>query len=244
MKTHIELHNVSFSYKTGKTFLSKKKKTVLKGISIEINQGETVGIIGRNGAGKSTLLRLLADIVSPDEGTIIRNCKNVNLLSIELGFSNQLDGKSNIILSGLFNGFTKKEVLNKMDAIIKMADIGEAINNPLISYSSGMRARLGFSIAYHLEPDILLIDETLGVGDIDFQVKSEKLIKQKISSEQTVVLVTHDPLLVKNLCNRVIWIEHGVVKMQGETQKVMREYLKYMLPEEAYLFGIDNENIE
>lgn len=243
MKNHIELQNVSFSYKTGKTFLSKKTKPVLKGISMEIREGETLGIIGRNGAGKSTLLRLLADIIAPDKGKIIRNCKNVNLLSIELGFSNQLDGKSNIILSGLFNGFTKKEVLNKMDTIIKMADIGEAINNPLISYSSGMRARLGFSIAYNLEPDILLIDETLGVGDIDFQVKSEKMIKEKINSDQTVVLVTHDPLLVKNVCNRVIWIEHGVVKMQGKTKEVLKEYLKYMLPDEVYLFGLDQENI-
>ena len=102
-----------------------------------------------------------------------------------------------------------------------------------------MRARLGFSIAYHLEPDVLLIDETLGVGDIDFRVKSERLIKEKMSSDQTVVLVTHDPNLVKNMCDRVIWLEHGKIKMQGNTGIVLKEYLKYMLPNEAYVLGIE-----
>ncbi len=239
MNKHIVFQNVFFSYKTGKTFLSNKRKKVLDGISMEVLEGETLGIIGRNGAGKSTLLRLLSGIVNPDSGQIIRNCYNVNLLSIELGFSNKLDGKSNIILSGMFNGFSKKDIIKKMDAIIEMANIGKAINSPLISYSSGMRARLGFSIAYHLEPDVLLIDETLGVGDIDFRVKSERLIKEKMSSDQTVVLVTHDPNLVKNMCDRVIWLEHGKIKMQGNTGIVLKEYLKYMLPNEAYVLGIE-----
>lgn len=240
MSNHIELQNVSFSYRTGKTLLSKKRKKVLDNLSMEVREGETLGIIGRNGAGKSTLLRLLSDIVNPDSGTIIRNCKKVNLLSIELGFLNQLHGKSNIILSGMFNGFTKKEIKLKMDAIIEMADIGDAINSPLISYSSGMRARLGFSIAYHLEPEILLVDETLGVGDIDFQVKSERLIKEKMNSDQTVVLVTHDPKLVLNVCDRVIWLEDGKVKIQGDSVSVIRAYLECMLPNEAYTLGIDN----
>lgn len=235
---YLELKSVSFSYRTGKTFFSKKRKKVLDNISLEIRHGETLGIIGRNGAGKSTLLRLLSDIVSADEGKVIRNCKKVNLLSIELGFSEQLDGRSNIILSGLFNGFSKHEITSKINAIIEMSGIGDAVNNKLITYSSGMRARLGFSIAYHLEPDILLIDEILGVGDLDFQVKSEQLIKEKMNSDQTVVLVTHDPNLVKSVCDRVIWIEHGQVKMQGACEYVMQEYIKYMLPEEAYLLGI------
>jgi lipopolysaccharide transport system ATP-binding protein len=239
MDNHIQLQGVSFSYRTGKSFFSKKSKKVLDNISLEIRQGETLGLIGRNGSGKSTLLRLLSNIVSPDEGKVIRNCKKVNLLSIELGFSEQLDGRSNIILSGLFNGFSKKDILAKMDSIVEMCGIGEALQNPLISYSSGMRARLGFSIAYHLEPDILLIDEILGVGDIDFQIKSENLIKDKMNSDQTVVLVTHDPDLVKSVCDRTIWIEDGRVKMQGASEDVIHEYLKYMLPEEAYLLGLE-----
>ena len=110
-----------------------------------------------------------------------------------------------------------------------MSGIGDAVYNNLITYSSGMRARLGFSIAYHLEPDVLLIDEILGVGDIDFQLKSEKLIKEKMNSEQTVVLVTHDPNLVKDVCDRVIWIEHGNIIKQGNTHEVMDAYLEYML---------------
>jgi len=229
MKSHLELQSVSFSYRTGKTFFSKKRKNVLKDLSFKIYPGETLGVIGRNGAGKSTLLRLLSDIITPDEGKIVRNCKKVDLLSIELGFSEQLSGIDNVILSGLFNGFSKKEILSKMDSIIEMSGIGKAVNNPLITFSSGMRARLGFSIAYHLEPDILLIDEVLGVGDIDFQTKSEKLIKEKMKSDQTVILVTHDPDLIKDVCNRVIWIEHGKVVKIGTTYEVVDAYLDYML---------------
>ena len=229
MKDHLILENITFSYRLGKTFFSKKKKDVLNNISFKIKAGETLGIIGRNGAGKSTLLRLLSDIITPDGGTIIRNCKKINLLSIELGFSEQLSGINNIILSGLFNGFSKKEIIGKIDDIIEMSGIGDAVHNNLITYSSGMRARLGFSIAYHLEPDVLLIDEILGVGDIDFQLKSERLIKEKMKSDQTVVLVTHDPDLVKDVCDRVIWIEHGNIMKQGDTIDVMDAYLKYML---------------
>lgn len=233
MESQIELKSVSFSYRTGKSFFSPKKKKVLNNISMEIHAGETLGIIGRNGAGKSTLLRLLADIITPDEGKIIRNCKKVNLLSIELGFTDQLDGISNIILSSLFNGFSKKEIAGKIDSIIEMSGIGDAVYEPLVRYSSGMRARLGFSIAYHLEPDVLLIDEILGVGDIDFQFKSERLIKEKMNSDQTVVLVTHDPQLVKSVCNRTIWLENGQIKMQGASDEVINEYIKCMLPQEA-----------
>ena len=229
MKDHIILKNITFCYRLGNTFFSKKKKEVLNNISFNVKAGETLGIIGRNGAGKSTLLRLLSDIITPNEGSIIRNCKKINLLSIELGFSEQLSGMNNIILSGLFNGFSKKEIVAKIDDVIEMSGIGESVHNNLITYSSGMRARLGFSIAYHLEPDVLLIDEILGVGDIDFQLKSERLIKEKMNSNQTVVLVTHDPDLVKDVCDRVIWIEHGNIMKQGDTHEVMNAYLEYML---------------
>ncbi len=140
-----------------------------------------------------------------------------------------MSGIQNIVLSGLFNGFSKKEIIKKTDAIIEMSGIGDAVHNTLITYSSGMRARLGFSIAYHLEPDILLIDEILGVGDIDFQLKSEQLIKEKMNSDQTVVLVTHDPNLVRDVSDRVIWIEHGRVIKQDNSHKVVDSYLEYML---------------
>ena len=232
MNSHLKLESVSFSYSTGKSFFSTKKKTILEDISLSIYPGETLGIIGRNGAGKSTLLRLLAGVMDPDKGRIIKRCSKINLLSIELGFSEQLDGINNIILSGMFNGFSKKEIKAKIDDIVKFSGLGKDINTPLITYSSGMRARLGFSIAYHLDPDILLIDEILGVGDIDFQMKSEKLIREKINSDQTVVLVTHDPYLVKSICNRAIWIENGKVHAEGSSEEVIDKYLKHMLPEE------------
>ncbi|MEM7184786.1 MAG: ATP-binding cassette domain-containing protein [Spirochaetota bacterium] len=225
MKCHLELQSVSFAYRTGKTFFSHKKKQILSGISLKIFPGETLGILGRNGAGKSTLLRILAGIFLPDSGNIIRNCQKINLLSLELGFSERLNGRQNIILSGLFNGFSKQEMQDKMPAIVAFSELGKAIEEPLLSYSSGMRARLGFSIAYHLQPDILLIDEILGVGDMDFQEKSEKLLKQKINSQQTVVLVTHDAKLVESVCQRAIWLDKGKIYMQGTQAEVSDRYI-------------------
>lgn len=233
MKPYLELNSVSFSYKTSSLFFSKKRELILKDISLKIFPGETLGILGRNGAGKSTLLRILAGIVLPDTGTVEKNCEKVSLLSIELGFSDQLTGKENIILSGLFNGFSKKQIDQKMSTIINFSGLGKALNIPLARYSSGMRARLGFSIAYHLNPDILLIDEILGVGDIDFQTRSERLMKDKIDSDQTIVLVTHDPYLVQSVCDRTLWIENGVVKSQGNTLRVVNEYLEHMLPADS-----------
>ncbi len=231
----LELENVSFSYRTGHSIFSKWKtrKRVLQDLSFDILRGETLGILGRNGAGKSTLLRLLSGIVVPDSGNIIKNCRKVSLLSIELGFSGQLTGIENIFLSGLYNSFSKREISALMPEIIAFADIGNAIHDPLITYSSGMRARLGFSIAYFLKPDLLLIDEILGVGDIDFQVKSERLMKAKIQSDQTVVLVTHDPNLVRSVCTRALWIENGRLQSVGPTGQVVDEYLAHMLPEES-----------
>jgi len=229
MKPLIALDNVYFSYKTGKTFLSKKRKDILYDLSFQINAGETVGVLGRNGAGKSTLLRLLTGVLMPQQGTITVNCKKVNLLSLELGFSEHLTGYKNLILSGLFNGFTKEEILKKTDSILEIADIGDAIHQPLITYSSGMRTRLGFSIAYHLDPDVLLIDEVLGVGDIDFQIKSSNMILEKMNSDQTVVLVSHDHKLIRNICQKAIWIEDGRVKKQGKTDQVVDSYLEATL---------------
>jgi lipopolysaccharide transport system ATP-binding protein len=229
----LELKNISFSYKVGHKLFSSKSKKVLNDISFDIYRGESLGIIGRNGAGKSTLLRLMADIISPDSGTITRYCSRVNLLSIELGFNDRLTGIQNIILSGLYNGFSKEQMVQKIDLIVTFSGLGDAIHDDLLTYSTGMRARLGFSIAYHLQPDILLIDEILGVGDIDFQKKSEKLLKEKIKSEQTVILVTHDPYLVQEVCSRIIWIENGSIEAEGEPRKVVERYMEVMLKNDA-----------
>ena len=233
MKYYLELDSVSFAYRTSNSFFSRRQKPVLEDISFKISPGETLGILGKNGAGKSTLLRILAGIILPDKGQITKHCDRVSLLSIELGFTDRLSGAENIFLSGLFNGFTKKEIKKKFKTIVDFSDLKEAINRPLSQYSSGMRARLGFSIGYHLNPDILLIDEILGVGDIDFQMKSGKLMTDKIQSEQTIVLVTHDPYLVKSICTKVIWIENGTIQAQGEPTEVVDKYLKYMLGDKA-----------
>lgn len=228
-KCFLKLDNVSFAYGIGNKIFSRKKKEVLKEISFSIYNGESIGIIGRNGAGKSTLLRLLADVMTPDSGKITKYCNKISLLSIELGFSDRVSGVQNIILSGLYNGFSKKKILEKMEMIIEFSGLRDVINDNLLTYSTGMRARLGFSIAHHLNPDILLIDEVLGVGDIDFQTKSEKILRERIKSEQTVILVTHDPHLVKEVCSRVIWIENGSIVAQGNTEDIIAKYMKYML---------------
>jgi lipopolysaccharide transport system ATP-binding protein len=229
----MELERVSFSYRTGNLLFSRTRKQVLHELSFQIFRGEALGILGRNGAGKSSLLRLLCGIFAPESGKIIKHCDRVSLLSIELGFSPQLSGTENIILSGLFNNIAKRKILSLMPGIIEFADIGDAIHDPLVTYSTGMRARLGFAIAYHLKPDLLLIDEVLGVGDIDFQYKSERLMKNKIQSDQTVVLVTHDPDLVRSVCTRVLWIENGRLQSVGPTDQVVDEYLRTVLPDRA-----------
>ncbi len=228
MNPLIDLESVSFGYKTGRLFFSRERKPVLNDISFSIYPGETLGIIGRNGAGKSSLLRLLASIFRPDSGSLRINCENVKLLSLELGFADQLSGLENIIMSGMYHGFSKREMEAKTASIVDMSGLQDSIGNTLITYSSGMRARLGFSIAFHLDPDVLLIDEVLGVGDVDFQYKSEALIKEKMRSDQTVVLVTHDYYLVHEICDRAVWIEDGTIHAQGEPEGVLRKYLTHM----------------
>ncbi len=183
----------------------------LEDVSFQVFRGETVGIIGRNGAGKSTLLRILAGIVEPDRGNIYRAELRSTLLSLGAGFDMRLSGRQNIYLNGLLLGMGKSEIDTKIDGIIELSELESFIDQPVMTYSTGMRARLGFSIAYAIDPDVILIDETLGVGDARFQQKSSTLIKEKIRSNHTVVLVSHSLGLVRELCDRIIWIENGIV---------------------------------
>lgn len=182
----------------------------LHDVSFSINRGDTLGIIGRNGAGKSSLLRVIAGIVLPDRGTIER-ADNLRcaMLSFGAGFEPRLTGRQNIMLSGLQLGMTRGRVLERMHQIIDLADIGEFIDQPVRTYSSGMRARLGFSIAFFIETDILLIDEALATGDEAFRERATGLIRGKIDSEQTVVIVSHSLPIVSGTCTRVIQIEDG-----------------------------------
>lgn len=198
----------------------------LKDISLSIYQGETLGIIGRNGAGKSTLLQLLAGILQPDRGSMQKMMEyNASLLALQLGFIPYLSGRENAILSGMLMGMSRKEVEEKLPQIIEFSELGDFINQPVITYSSGMGARLGFSVAHYADPDILLVDEVLGVGDYEFALKSTAAMFEKMQSNKTVVFVSHQTSLIQSLCTRLVWIEGGKTILEGEPEPVLAAYL-------------------
>jgi len=200
----------------------------LKDVSFTLRQGETLGVIGRNGVGKSTLLRLIAGIIKPNTGTFKNFGYQAALLSLRLGFIYYLTGRENAILGGMFLGMKKSEMKAKMDAIIEFSELGHFIDQPIATYSSGMVARLGFSVAFQVDPDILLIDEVLGVGDAEFSQKSARMMKERIKSNKTIVFVSHNANLVRELCDRVVWIEDGVSKAEGDTATVLKEYHQFL----------------
>jgi len=220
----ISIRNVGVAYRRRRGFLRHDKYWALNNISFDLYHGETLGVIGRNGVGKSTLLRLIAGIISPDKGEITNHGISASLLSLQVGFSHRLTGRENAVLSGLMLGLTKDKILEKIDDISRYADLGEFFDMPVHHYSHGMRARLGFSVAIYAEPDVILLDEVLGVGDIDFRQKSIRSMKEKINSDQTVVLVSHSAETVKDTCDRVVWIENGSVREEGEATKVLHNY--------------------
>jgi lipopolysaccharide transport system ATP-binding protein len=182
----------------------------LRDVSFDLCRGDTLGVIGRNGAGKSSLLRIVAGIIAPDAGTVHRNQGiRCAMLSIGAGFEARLTGRQNIMLSGLQLGMNRSLVRERVSQIIELADIGDFIDQPVRTFSTGMRARLGFAIAYFIETDILLIDEALATGDEQFRENATSLIRGKIDSDQTVVIVTHSMQIIESACTRVIQIEDG-----------------------------------
>lgn len=236
----IDVRNLRISYRTvnkisiRKSLFSLRKSELevfeaVKGVSFSVDEGEIVGIVGRNGSGKSTLLRSLAGIFSPDQGSIDIHDHTISLLSIGVGFQKKLTGRENIYLSGMLLGFSKNEVEKKVKEIIKFADLGEFIDKPVRTYSSGMHSKLAFSITAILETDIILIDEVLSVGDIKFKKKSFNKMKELISdSTRTVIIVSHSNDQIRELCDRVIWLHDGEIRKIGETDEVLAEYEEFM----------------
>jgi lipopolysaccharide transport system ATP-binding protein len=202
-------------------------------VSFTVERGETLGIIGLNGSGKSTLLKVLADIYGVDQGKVIRYCRHVSLLSLSLGFDPDLSGRDNAIIGGMLLGARKKDVLNEIDEIIAFSELEEFIDKPMKTYSTGMTARLAFSVAIRMKPDLLLIDEVLGVGDGAFRSKAVQALESKIGSDQTVVLVSHSTEQVRNLCTRVLWLDHGRAVKIGATEEILREYADFLNSEVA-----------
>lgn len=220
----MELRDVSVHYKSRRSFFRHDYYTALDNISFTIKEGETLGVIGANGCGKSTLLMVLANIYGVDQGQVTWHCQQVSLLALALGFDSELSGRDNAIISGMFLGARKKTVLEKLDEIIEFSELEDFIDKPIKTYSSGMRARLGFSVALKMQSEVLLIDEVLSVGDGKFRLKAETAMINKISSKQTVVLVSHSMSQIQKLCNRVLWLHDGKVKMIGAPNDVLSKY--------------------
>ena len=240
----IEVKNLKIRYRTvhaesiKKSLFSLRKSKVsefeaVKGISFSIEKGEVVGLIGKNGSGKSTTLRSVAGIFSADEGTIDIGDNTIALLAIGVGFNKELTGKDNIFLSGLLLGFTEQQIREKYKDIVNFSELGKFINAPVKTYSSGMYSKLAFSISVIMETDIILIDEVLSVGDINFKRKSLKKIKEIIAdNDRTVMIVSHSIETVRKLCTRVIWLHEGELRMDGPTDEVLAAYEEFMLETE------------
>lgn len=199
---------------------------VLKNINMDIKKGETVALIGTNGSGKSTLLKLMTKIIFPNEGTIETNGKLTSLLELGAGFHQDFTGRENIYFNASIFGLTRKEIDARIQDIIDFSELGEFIDHPVRTYSSGMYMRLAFSVAINVDAEILLIDEILAVGDQHFQEKCYRKLKELKDSDKTIVIVTHSLDVVKDLCNRAVWIYKGELKLDGDPIYVIDEYLK------------------
>ena len=220
----MSLQNVGVSYRRRAGILRWSRFWALNDISFELFRGETLGVIGRNGVGKSTLLQVMAGIISPDKGVIVRNDCSVSLLSLQVGFIPHLTGRENAVLSGMLLGIHRVDIEKAMPEIIDFSGLGEFIDEPVRAYSTGMRARLGFSVSIQINPDVILVDEVLGVGDTEFRKKSNAAMRDKISSDKTVVIVSHDESTLKELCDRVIWVGNQGTNEIGGVDDVLLSY--------------------
>lgn len=212
-----------------RSLFGKRKSTsntinALKNVSFRIIHGETIGIIGRNGAGKTTILKLISKIVYPNRGKILVNGRIGAFIELGAGLHPELSGRENIFLYGAILGMKKKEIEEKFDQIVDFAEIGKFLDFPIKKYSSGMYSRLGFSVVAFCDPDILLVDEVLAVGDLAFQQKCLGKM-QTFAREKTILFVSHNLEAIKSICERVIYLEKGKIKMQGKPNDVIRRYL-------------------
>lgn len=235
----IEIRNMSKSFKimydkplTLKDRLISWKRnkyemrTVLHDITLDIKKGETVALIGVNGSGKSTLLKIMTKILYPNKGTVKTYGKLSSLLELGAGFHPDFTGRENIYFNAAIFGLSRQEIDKRMDEIIEFSELGAFIDNPVRVYSSGMYMRLAFSIAINVDAEILLIDEILAVGDQHFQEKCFKKLEELKNSNKTIVIVTHNLQQVNELCCRAIWVQNGVIKLDGNPKEVVKAYLE------------------
>lgn len=262
----IEFKNISKKFKKGESFdslrdfipnlvkgifdrnnkneeLHGKEFWALKNVSFELKRGECLGIIGTNGSGKSTTLKLLSKILKPTTGEIKINGRLSALIEVGAGFHGDLTGRENIYLNGAIIGMKNKEINKKFDSIVEFSELEEFIDTPVKRYSSGMYARLGFSVAAHMDPNILLVDEVLSVGDICFQAKCIERIKKMKQEGVTIIFISHNMEAMLNLCSRAILLHKGVILTQGSTEEVVREYQSNSQKKMLKNYEITNEPI-
>lgn len=238
-KIALSVKNVSIDYrdishmslaKSLKRGAVKKANVVraVNNVSFDVKQGEIIGIVGRNGSGKTTLLRSIAGIFQPDEGTIDTFGNRVSLMAIGIGFNPNNTGRENILKSGMLLGCSLDYVKSHMDEIIEFSELGDFIDRPVRTYSSGMYSKLSFSVTAILDTDIMLVDEVLSVGDEHFRQKSFKKMEELMRSDRTVIIVSHATNTLQQFCDRVLWINDGEYMMMGKTEEVLAQYDKSM----------------
>lgn len=215
-----------------------KEFFALKDVSFIVEKGDSLGIVGQNGSGKSTLLKILSRVLTPTYGNYNIKGRVISLLELGAGFNPELTGIENVYFYATILGFSKKGIESKLDYILKFADIGEFVYQPLKTYSSGMRARLAFAVASHVDPDILILDEVLAVGDLRFKQKCMRSMKDLIDSDRTVILVSHDTDAVSRFCNKVLWLNQGTIQEYGSTSDVVKKYVSFMN------YGLETNNLE
>jgi lipopolysaccharide transport system ATP-binding protein len=221
----LQLENVSLNFHSRRSTFDHGIHHILDSVSLSLFEGETLGVIGRNGVGKSTILRIMAGILAPTSGkVVIAEGRTSALLTLGLGFRPDLSGRDNAQLSAMLQGATKAQAKSYLEEIKAFSDLGDSFEEPVKTYSSGMRARLGFTTALMTDVDVLLIDEVLSVGDADFRQKARKAIKERIRSDQTVVFVSHSEGQMKRLCDRAIWLDGGRIAAEGDTRMVLEQY--------------------
>jgi len=200
----------------------------LQGVSFDVRQGQVLGIVGANGAGKSTLVRTLAGILPPTSGRIEVDGRVSTLLALGVGFNRKLSGRENVVLGGLAAGLTRDHLANKYEDIVEFAELEDFMDMPMQTYSSGMYGRLGFSVAVNMDPDILLIDEALSVGDARFKRKSFEKMRELCTEDRTIVLVSHSMASIEELCDQAIWLHKGELRMEGEPDEVIDAYTTFL----------------
>ncbi len=200
----------------------------VKHVSFDLPQGQILGIVGHNGAGKSTLMRAVAGILPPTSGRIEIRGRVSTLLALGVGFNAQLSGKENVLLGGLAAGLTREQVAAKYDEITEFAELGDFMEMPMKTYSSGMFSRLAFSVAVHMEPDILLVDEALSAGDAAFRHKANAKMQELLSQARTMIMVSHALGTITDMCHQAIWMDHGRLMMHGDPQEVVNAYTDHV----------------